>query len=374
MSNQLENKRRTLAQMLANSRLTKIGADQEISHTEPEKQDDLGAEQQQEIKDNVEGVLASTEAAANNDTKKVQEVPNCQSLNTTSEAALASTGTEVHTMDQEGDRATFPKSASAYRTKLAGILSRMSKKASAEPEVTTATEVLTKFASLTKQASEQELNDAKQSLLKLASTNPLFGVCRDHILMRKLAEDVEALAEAEGVSPEEAADALDAAAAQDPSIMEEANDEADGEAVAELASAEGAADEMMQGAQQLADNASSFLGEEVTADDILDAIDEVEAQAEAMGVPPEALIEQAMQELQGGDEDVSAEDEANADAILEEAAANGISPEEVIQMAADQLGGEEAPAEEPPAEETKQASVRQARTPRAAYVQHLLHR
>ena len=65
-------------------------------------------------------------------------------------------------------------------------------------------------------------------MLKLAASNPLFSICRDNILMRKMAEDIDALAQAEGMSPEDAAAQLDAAAAANPEMMQEAEDEANG--------------------------------------------------------------------------------------------------------------------------------------------------
>jgi hypothetical protein len=294
----------------------------------------------------------------------------------------------------------------------------------------TGTEVMEKIAGINQriaekgqQPSEAELNELHDDMLKLAASNPLFSICRDNILMRKMAEDIDALAQAEGMSPEDAAAQLDAAAAANPEMMQEAEDETNGEAVAQLADAEAGADDLMGGIQELADNASAVTGQDVTPDQILDAIDEVQAQADAMGVPAEALIQAALEEIQGGGgAEVTPDDEANAQAIMEEAAANGVSPDEVLQMAAGELDGggdtgapAAAPAAEPAAEpaappadsaapsdggekkeaesksddggekkkddggekkddgEKKEASFKQAATPRAAFVQHLLH-
>ena len=418
MSSQLENKQRTLAQMLAANRLTKIASDQEIEHETPLDQTNLGKEQQEEIKDNVEGILASTPAAADAPKDNVETPPNCQNLNKDPEAALASTGTEINTMEQDGTPTTFPKSASYYRQTLANLLKQASaakaapeaapaapsyarelatlvKRASAStksqeqpqgnPDFRTGIEVFEKFAALTPQSTDEERQHCADELVKLANTNPMFCVCRDRILMEKLAEDAVALAEAEGITPEEAADNLDAAAEADPSIMEEAEDEANGEALAELAGAEQDTEDMMAGAEQMAQNASDQFGVEVTSDDILNAIDEVEAEADRLGVPPEALIQAAMEQMQGGEgeeEEVSPEEEAEAQQVLDQAADLGVSPEEVLQMAAENIGGGEGeggetPAEEPKTEEEgteKQASVKVAATPRAAYVQQLMHR
>lgn len=370
MSTQLENKQRTLAQMLAANRLTKIAADQEIKHTSLTAQKSLGKEQTDVVNGTCDGILASTEAAANKDRDTVDTPPNCQNLNTEAQTAFANTGSHINAMNQNGTPANFPKSASFYRHQLAGILKQAN-------HVYTATEVLDKVASLTPYSSEYELASAQDALLKIASTNQVFTTVRDNILMRKLAEDAQALAEAEGISPEEAASALDAAAEGDPSIIESAADEANGEALASVADAEQGAAELDEGIQNLADNASAALGADVTPDDIVNACADVEAQAEQLGVPPEALIQAAMEDLQGnGEDDVSPEDLENAQAILDEAAANGVSPEEVIDMAANEMADDgDDSGEEEDAGEVKQASYYgyRAATPRAAYVQSLLH-
>lgn len=401
MSNQLQQKAATLAQILAANKLTKA-AEQEIEHKGLLDQTNLGKEQTEEIHQNVEGVNADTPAAANPSHENVQEVPGAQSLNASPESALNATGTTVDTITPDGNATGTPaeqaKSASDYRAELAGILAAMKKQASAqaapaanEPaanapantpaanadDFRTGSEVLAKFASLTPNSTEEDLAAAKEELVKLASTNPVFHICRDRILMAKMAEDIDALAEAEGISPEEAAAELDAAAAANPDMIAEMEDEANGEAVADLAAAEEATDAFMGDIQGMADNASAALGQEVTPDMIIAAADETVALADELGVPPEALIQAAMEEMMGAGAapEVTPEDEANAQAILDEAAANGISPEEVIQMASEELGGAPAapaaePAAEPPVE--KAASLqKRAGTMRAAFVQEL---
>lgn len=396
MSNQLQQKAATLAQILAANKLTKA-AEQEIEHKGLLDQTNLGKEQTEEIHQNVEGVNADTPAAANPSHENVQEVPGAQSLNASPESALNATGTTVDTITPDGNATGTPaeqaKSASDYRAELAGILAAMKKQASAQAapaanapantqeanadDFRTGSEVLAKFASLTPNSTEEDLAAAKEELVKLASTNPVFHICRDRILMAKMAEDIDALAEAEGISPEEAAAELDAAAAANPDMMAEMEDEANGEAVADLAAAEEATDAFMGDIQGMADNASAALGQEVTPDMIIAAADETVALADELGVPPEALIQAAMEEMMGAGAapEVTPEDEANAQAILDEAAANGISPEEVIQMASEELGGApEAPAAEPAAEPPveKAASLqKRAGTMRAAFVQEL---
>lgn len=396
MSNQLQQKAATLAQILAANKLTKA-AEQEIEHKGLLDQTNLGKEQTEEIHQNVEGVNADTPAAANPSHENVQEVPGAQSLNASPESALNATGTTVDTITPDGNATGTPaeqaKSASDYRAELAGILAAMKKQASAQAapaanapantqeanadDFRTGSEVLAKFASLTPNSTEEDLAAAKEELVKLASTNPVFHICRDRILMAKMAEDIDALAEAEGISPEEAAAELDAAAEANPDMIAEMEDEANGEAVADLAAAEEATDAFMGDIQGMADNASAALGQEVTPDMIIAAADETVALADELGVPPEALIQAAMEEMMGAGAapEVTPEDEANAQAILDEAAANGISPEEVIQMASEELGGApEAPAAEPAAEPPveKAASLqKRAGTMRAAFVQEL---
>ena len=454
MSNTIEQKAQTLAAMLRDNRLTKVAGDQEIEHTTPEAQTNLGKEETEKVNE-LEGVNAATEAAANKDSEKVDTPPNNQNLNTSGKAALANSGTSVDVMKPDGEAtelktektaaqakpteqaktAAQTKTAAEYKRELAQTLAnlraqRMRKQAAAQPQqinpddFRTGTEVMEKIASLSAQPTEAEMAELRDDMVKLAATNPLFNICRDQILMRKMAEDIDALAEAEGMSPEEAAAQLDAAAEADPEMMAEAEDEANAEAIAQLADAEADADDLMGGIEELAANASEATGQQVTSDDILNAIDEVQAQADELGVPPTALIQAAMEDMQGaGDAEVTPEDEANADAIMEEAAAQGVSPDEVLQMAAGELdngegggegegsgeaaaaeaageagaeggeggegggesaggeakGGESEGGEEKKEdggeEEKKEASAQQkvAATPRAAYVQHLLH-
>jgi hypothetical protein len=294
--------------------------------------------------------------------------------------------------------------ASDYRAAVASLVAQkraqvaeQTKQASEQkaPEFTTGTAVMAKFAALTQNSTEADIEDAKQELLKLASTNPAFGVIKERIMMRKMAEDIDALAEAEGISPEQAAEELQAAADSNPEMGEELEDEATGEAVADLADAEAATGDLMAGIDEMAANASANLGVEVTPDDIMQAADEVVAMAEEQGVEPEAILQAAIEQMQGGEEDVSEEDMAAAEEILSQAAEQGISPEEVIQALSEDLGaGEEAveaPAEAPaeeakdegeeakdeaeaePAEKVASVQQKRASTDRAAYVQYLRH-
>lgn len=402
MTNQLTNKSRTLLDILNKSGLTKE-ASQEITHKTLQDQTNLGKEQTQDLHEGVEGVLADTAAAKNTSTDTVPDLPGVQDLNASGEEGIRDEGKSVELQNSDGCPSGTPaqeakKMASDYRAAVAQLVAQkraqvaeQEKKASEDQTVVTGTEVMAKFASLTQNSTEADIKDAEESLMKLASTNPAFGVIRDRIIMRKMAEDIDALAEAEGISPEEAAAELQAAADADPAMGQELEDEATGEAVADLAGAEAATGDLMAGIDEMAANASAALGTEVTADDIIAAADEVVAQAEAQGVEPEAILQAAIEEMQGaGGEDVSEEDMAAAEQILSQAAEQGISPEEVIQALADDLGGGEAPAEEAapakedkgeeaaeaeaaPAEKVASVQQKQASTTRAAYVQYLRH-
>lgn len=387
MSNQLQSKAASLAQILAANKLTK-SAEQDITHTEPTAQTNLGKEQTQEIKKYVEGDLAFTDAAKNAPKDQVQEIPGAQSLNATPESALAATGTKVENIAPCGCPTGTPqeqaKKASDFRTQLAQILKKTQQKQASftEADFRTGTEVMEKFASLTPNSTQEDIAAAQEDLIKLASTNPVFGIIRNRIIQSKMAADIDALAEAEGITPEEAAAELQAAADEDPTMMAALEDEANGEAVAELAEAEAATDDLMTEIQNMADTASQTLGEEVTPDDILAAAEETDRMAAELGVPPEALIQAALDEMQaeaGAGVEVTPEDEANAQQILDAAAAQGVSPEEVIQMATNELeGGSDVPeeaaaapaAEEPKEEPTEKAASLQKRagTMRAEFV------
>ena len=390
MTNQLRLKSKTLQDVLAASGLLK-DASQEITHKTLLDQDNLGKEQTKDLHEGVEGVLADTPAAKNTSSDTVPDLPGVQDLNASGEEGLRQRGSSVELQTTDGCPSGTPaqeakKMAADYRTLIAQLVAQKreqvkqaAEQAPAEQTITTGTEVMAKFASLSQNSTEEDIKDAEASLLKLASTNPVFNVMRDRIIMRKMAEDIDALAEAEGISPEEAAAELQAASEADPSMGEELEDEATGEAVADLAGAEEATGDLLAGVDEMAANASANLGMEVTADDIMEAADEVVAMAEEQGVEPEAILQAAMEEMQGGEDDVSDEDMAAAEEILSQAAEQGISPEEVIQALADDLGGEEddgeAEAEAEPTEKVAsvQGQQKQASTDRAAYVQFLRH-
>ena len=403
MTNQLTNKSKTLVELLNRSGLLK-DASQEITHKTLLDQDNLGKEQTQDLHEGVEGVLADTKAADNNSTDTVPDLPGVQDLNASGEEGLRQRGSSVELQTTDGCDSGTPaqeakKMAADYRAAVASLVAQKRQQVTAqqakqaaqapqtqeEPEFTTGTAVLAKWAALNQNSTEADIQAAQDELVKLASTNPAFSVIKERIMMRKMAEDIDALAEAEGISPEEAAAELQAASDANPEMGQELEDEATGEAVSELADAEAATGDLMAGIDEMAANASEALGAEVTPEDIMAAADEVVAMAEEQGVEPEAILQAAVEQMQaGGDDDVSDEDMAAAEEILSQAAEQGISPEEVISALSDDLGGEggEAPAadegaaeeaESAPAEKAASAQQKRASTDRAAFVQYLRH-
>ena len=349
-------------------------ASQTVEHIKsPMELKDRGKEQADE-RHTLEGVAADTAAAENRDTASIPSIPNAQNLNTTAARAMSATGSSVvqtpETASVNSSNSPLAKTAADYQLELARILrlEGLSKQASAAPaanapaqeEIVPATPVMAKLASLRSYSGEHEFADFADSMNKLASGNPFFRDVRDTLLMLKKAADAEELAQATGMSPEEAAAALDEAAAADPSIAMDAEDEANGEALEAVAGAEADAAAMMDGAQALADNASAALGQEVTADDIVAACAEVEQLAAEAGVDPMDLIQAAAAQQ----EPVSEEELAQADAILQRGAEAGLTPEETIQVVA---SGEEAV----PEGEVKQASL-QGVSPRVARAAQVL--
>lgn len=375
MSNQLENKANQINQILAQYGLNKE-AKQTITHKSLLSQNSLGREMTNEIHENEEGVQADTEAAANNSSDRIDAIPNAQNLNTSAEAALANTGSTTEVQASDGSSAEMPadqaKSAAYFAQVLKGIQQKkQAAAAEAADPFCTATDVFLKIASLGPRPTQEDIKATQGLIDKLASVNPVFVQTRDQHLMDKMAEEVEELAAEAGISPEDAAAAMDAAVAANPAMEEELMDEANGEALADLAGAEQETGELIEGAQMLADGASEVLGEEVTADDIADALEDVTQMADEMGVEPEELIMAAAEEIQQGDEP-SDEDMENAQQLVDMAAEQGMSPEELIQeiaasIDADDMGGGEAAAAEEPIE--KAASLqKQPVSRRVGYV------
>ena len=239
----------------------------------------------------------------------------------------------------------------------------------ASEEVTTATEVLDKIASMKDVKTQDEFiklaSDLDVDFGKLRETNPLFNIAVEHKLMEKMAAEIDALSAENNMTPEEAAAALDEATANDPEAAAEMQAEAEGEALSDLAGAEQEQAAFMDDLDNTAAQVSEMLGTEVTGDDIANAVEQVVEMADQMGVEPEALLEAAVQEMTAGGEggeEPSEADLAQAQEILDAAAQQGISPEEVIQAVAQEMGGEggeeapaEAPAEAVPAEEAPKA-------------------
>jgi len=374
MSNQLQTKANRVAELLAQYGLNKE-AKQTITHTNLLAQNNLGREMTNEIHENEEGVQADTEAAENKPTAKIDAIPNAQNLNTSAEQALANTGSTVETQESDGSSAEMPaeqaKSAAAFAQVLKQIQDKKAAAKKEEDSFITATEVFAKWASLGPRSTQADIDAATASLQKLASVNPAFTATRDNIIAMKKYAEAEELAEAADIAPEDAAAALDAAVEANPEMDAEILDEANGEAVADLADAEQEVGELTDGAQMLADGASQILDADVTPDDIADALDTVTEMADEMGVDPIELIQAAAEEIQQGEEPTE-EDMANAEELVAFAEEQGMTPDELIQeiaasIEADEMGGEEPEATEEPIE--KAASLqKQSHSPRVAYV------
>lgn len=269
---------------------------------------------------------------------------------------FSKTGNPVKTIKPDGTPATFGKTASVFQKVKAAVTAQMEKQAAYdEKNIVTATEVMQKIASLndckTQQQVEALMQDISVDFNKLAAYNPLFNEACERVMMRKMAAEIQALAAAEGIPEEQAAEVLDAATANDPEAVAELENEVQGEALSELADMEGAQAQVMSGLQAAADEVSAITGQEFTPDDIVAAVEDVVMQAEELGVEPEVLINAAAEEMmQGAGDEVTGEDMAAAEQLLEEAAAKGISPEELIQGLTSETPQETPAAEETPAE------------------------
>lgn len=297
--------------------------------------------------------------------------------NTPAKRVLSATGTSIKTMTSAGNPTTMTKSE-ALNQKLQAVAKSEMKKTAAyyRENPPTATETMNKIAALTtiSNPSQQQAlaQDIAVDFVKLAAYNPLFRNACAYVKMNKIAEEIDALAEAQGVAPEEAAAALDEAMAADPQAQEEFENEVQGDALSELANAEASTEDFLGGLDDAAAQASELTGIEITPDDLIQAANDVVEQADALGVEPEALIQAAAEEMaQGGDAPVSDEDLAQAEQLMQEAADQGVSPEEVIEaVAADEDGAdtadEAAPAEDTGDEEgqVKEACLRHLATTR----------
>lgn len=263
------------------------------------------------------------------------------------------TGNPVRTITPDGVSTSLPKTASLMN-KIESVVSTEMRKQAAynEDNVVTATEVMRKIAALDTCRTNNEVSALMQDIdvdfKKLAAYNPLFNEACEHVMMRKMAEEIAALSEAEGIPEEAAAEMLDTATAADPAAAAQLEDQVQGEALSELADMQASQAEMIEGLQTVADEASNALGQPISPDDIVMAVQDVMAQADQMGVEPEVLIQAAAEDMmQGAGDDVTGEDMAAAEQLLEEAAAEGVSPEEVISGLSEGIA-QEAPIQEAP--------------------------
>lgn len=332
----------------------------------------IGNEMQKEVENGNPGTPGAEYASDKNvDAKiegQVQPAPDSLYIEgddeTPAKSVLSATGNPVKTMTASGKPTTMTKSEALNQKLQAVAKSEMQKQAAYQQAVDahymqnppTATETMHKIAALanSNDKAEQEAlaQDIEVDFVKLAAYNPLFRNACEYVKMRKIAEEIDALAAAQGISPEEAAGALDEAMAADPGAEEEFNNEVEGDALSELAGAEGETADLMAGLEDAAAQASELTGTQITPDDLIQAAADVVDQADAMGVEPEALIQAAAEQMaQSGDAPVTEEDLAQAEQLMQEAADQGISPEEIIQAAAEGQGETQSVPAEPTAEE-----------------------
>jgi hypothetical protein len=361
----LAEKTSALAQMIKKSGLLGKKAEQEIKHTEPTEQNNLGAEMQQVVNEQPGNQASNPAEVPPPVNDKVRQEPGVQDLNKSPEEALAATGTQVNNIAVDGTPSGTPaqqaKTASDYQNELASILKQIKQRKTAAaqpavpaevPEIVSANEVLEKLAAA---KTQQDQREASALFAKFASTNPVFETARASAMQERMLSDINNLSLAKDISHKQAAEELDAALAADPEAAAELSDDVNGAALADLAQGEQATASLLNDIGAMADGASQILGVEVTPEALVDAADKVAEMADEMGVPPEALLASAIQQMTGGAapeiEGNTPEELQAAQQIMDEAAQQGISPDEVIEMAAAQLaGGEGAPAEPPAAE------------------------
>lgn len=342
MSNLMQKKATAISKILAEHDLIKQ-AEEKITHPALRGgQTSLGAEQTKDLNEFHEGgaPLASTEAGIKGISDKAKnEAASLNDLNQPAEDALAAEGTTVDTMTESGrDSANFPEVAEKMNAKVAAFRHRLNalvgnhvngiqKQAAIRIDPRA---VMHKIATLSEQSTDADFAQVSNAIKHIAATDPDFAQVKLACVQDIMTRDCEELAAAYNIPMRKAAELLDEAAAANPEMLQEVDDAATVDAVDELAGIEEEADAIRAGVDELAANASGVLGMEVTPDDIVASIEQVVAEADAQGVPPEALLQEAMDMLVG-DADVTPEDEAAAEQIMAATEAAGIPPEAVLE-------------------------------------------
>ena len=221
---------------------------QEITHKKLDaSQPTIGNEMQKEIEEGCQGNYASDKSVNASIANGTDPSPKKVEGDDDKKAAkvLSETGTAVKDMYPCGTPAGTPaevvnKSAALqFKTRIEAVINaEMAKEAAAKAagenmqkeaavataseneDVTTATEVLAKVASLNDVKSQEDFvklaSDIQVSFEDLRRTNPLFNIAVEHKMMEKMAAEIDALAAENGMSLEDAAAALDEATANDP--------------------------------------------------------------------------------------------------------------------------------------------------------------
>lgn len=351
----------TLHEMMEGLKKFASNGTQTITHLNIETgQKNLGKEMSKEI-DSTPGIHAGNpgEVPAPSNEPKDQEGGVQESTVASGAQGMATSGSAIRNITPEGKPSGTPEQASkaaALADRLKVVQSALNTqtvqekimnqtvKTAAAADFVTGTEVMSKVASLAEHPDNIFLKqDFESSFQKLASGNPAFAIAFENALLRKKAEEIDAVTAQTGMSDEDAAQLLDAATANDPAAEAELEEEAAGEALTDLAEAEAAADDIYNGLNEAAAQATELTGTPVTPEEVLDQADQLVEAAGELGVEPEVLAKQILDETLGAS--VTEEEAAEAQQILDAAAANGISPDQVLEAAAQDIGAGDGAAE-----------------------------
>ena len=264
----------TLHEMMEGLKKFASNGTQTITHLNIETgQKNLGKEMSKEI-DSTPGIHAGNpgEVPAPSNEPKDQEGGVQESTVASGAQSMAASGSTVKNITPEGKPSGTPEQASkaaALADRLKVVQSALNTqtvqerimnqtvKTAAAADFVTGTEVMSKVASLAEHPDNVFLKqDFESSFQKLASGNPAFAIAFENALLRKKAEEIDAVTAQTGMSDEDAAQLLDAATANDPAAEAELEEEAAGEALTDLAEAEAAADDIYNGLNEAAAQAT----------------------------------------------------------------------------------------------------------------------
>lgn len=225
-------------------------ANQQIKHMDVVSgQKGIGPEMEKEQHDFIQGISADDPSQVPAPEKEPREIQGGvqESINNSPSEAIGG----ITTMNED----TTKKSASLYR-KVASIMNaNLANSFASADEAPTGIGVMRKFASYAQTNDPNTLEDIYNDFRKLAAENPLFNQACEVVALRKFAAEAEALADATGQDPEDAAAMLQASLQSDPEAAAEMQGEVEGEAAGELANAEAQALEDQDAIDAAADEA-----------------------------------------------------------------------------------------------------------------------